>query len=174
MAHAEPRPARTSAQPVLLLLVLGVALAFRLWRINTLPPGFHFDESFEGLEAWRILTIPSYKPLFLEGNFGVPPLNAYANALSFWLGSLFGLGPGPMLMRMTSALFGTLGVLAVYGAAFELRLAAPRRNLSPAFPLLAAVTLAIMRWHIHFSRMGIEPVIVPLEWAAAIWLLLRG
>ena len=174
MAHAEPRPARTSAQPVLLLLVLGVALAFRLWRINTLPPGFHFDESFEGLEAWRILTIPSYKPLFLEGNFGVPPLNAYANALSFWLGSLFGLGPGPTLTRMTAALFGTLGVLAVYGAAFELRLAAPRRNLSPAFPLLAAVTLAIMRWHIHFSRMGIEPVIVPLEWAAAIWLLLRG
>ena len=34
--------------------------------------------------------------------------------------------------------------------------------------------LAVMRWHIHFSRMGIEPIIVPLIWAASIWLLLRG
>ncbi len=31
-----------------------------------------------------------------------------------------------------------------------------------------------MRWHVHFSRMGIEPILVPLEWAAATWLLLRG
>jgi len=31
-----------------------------------------------------------------------------------------------------------------------------------------------MRWHIHFSRMGIEPILVPLTWTAATWLLLRG
>lgn len=173
MAHALPRPRRTSAL-LLLLLVLGVALGFRVWDINTLPPGFHFDEAFEGLEAWRILTIPSYRPLFLEGNFGVPPLNAYANALIFWIGGRFGAAPGPTLMRVTAALLGVLGVLAVYGAAVELRYLDPRRRLSPAYPLLAASTLAIMRWHIHFSRMGIEPVIVPLEWAAATWLLLRG
>ncbi len=77
-------------------------------------------------------------------------------------------------MRITAAVFGVLGVLAVYAAACELRLLDPRRRLSTAFPLLAAAALAIMRWHIHFSRMGIEPVIVPLEWAAATWLLLRG
>lgn len=175
MAHAEPRRGRTSALPVLiLLLVLGVALGFRLWRINTLPPGFHFDEAFEGLEAWRILTLPSYKPVFLEGNFGVPPLNAYANALTFGIAGLFGALPGPTPMRITAALFGVLGVLAVYGAAGELRLLEPHHRLSPAFPLLAAGALAIMRWHVHFSRMGIEPVIVPLEWATATWLLLRG
>jgi hypothetical protein len=174
MAHAQSRHKRASGQLYGLLLVLGVALLFRLWQINTLPPGFHFDESFEGLEAWRILTTFNYKPLFLEGNFGVPPLNAYANALVFWVGGWFGIAPGPTLMRITAALFGVLGVLAVYGAAWELRLADPRRSLSPAFPLLAAGALAIMRWHVHFSRMGIEPVIVPLEWAGAIWLLLRG
>jgi hypothetical protein len=31
-----------------------------------------------------------------------------------------------------------------------------------------------MRWHIHFSRMGIEPILVPLVWTVATWLLLRG
>ncbi len=171
MARTFPRP-RRAPRLLLLLLVLGVALAWRLWRIESIPPGFHFDESFEGLEAWRILTIPSYKPIFLEGNFGVPPLNAYANAVTFWVGGLFGVAPGPTLMRITAALFGVLGVLAVYGAAVELRLLDARGRLSSAFPLLAAGVLAIMRWHIHFSRMGIEPIIVPLEWAAAVWLLL--
>ena len=32
----------------------------------------------------------------------------------------------------------------------------------------------MMRWHIHFSRIGIEPILVPLLWAGAVWLLLRG
>ena len=59
--------------------VLAVAAGLRLWQIDTIPPGFHFDEAFEGLEAWRIWTDPSYRPVFLAGNFGVAPANAYAN-----------------------------------------------------------------------------------------------
>jgi hypothetical protein len=157
------------------LIILLVALGLRLWQIDRLPPGFHFDESFEGLEAWRILTDPTYRPLFLTGNFGVPPLNAYANALTFALVQRLGGEAGPMAMRVTAALFGVLGVLAVYALAHELvRLPEPRIRLSLAFPLLAAATLALMRWHLHFSRMGIEPVIVPLIWASATWLLLHG
>ncbi len=157
---------------LIVLAILAVAAAFRLWRIDSLPPGFHFDESFEGLEAWRILTDPTYRPVFLTGNFGVPPLNAYANALMFGLFQLFGGEAGPTAMRVTAAVFGVLGVLAVFALGRELRRLEPA--LSPAFPFLAATVLAIMRWHVHFSRMGIEPVIVPLAWALATWLLLRG
>ena len=61
------------------MAVLAVAAGLRLWQIDTIPPGFHFDEAFEGLEAWRIWTDPSYRPVFLAGNFGVAPANAYAN-----------------------------------------------------------------------------------------------
>ncbi len=156
----------------LAVVVLGAAL-LRLWQIDTIPPGFHFDESFEGLEAWRILTDPAYRPVFLTGNFGVGPVNAYANALTFGLFRLFGGEAGPTAMRTTAAIFGVLGVIAVWGAANELRRLDPAR-LTAAFPLFAAAFLATIRWHIHFSRMGIEPIIVPLEWAAAIWLLLLG
>ncbi len=156
-----------------LAAILLVAGGLRLWRIDTLPPGFHFDESFEGLQAWRILTDSSYRPLFLTGNFGVPPLNAYANALAFGFVRLLGGEAGPTVMRATSALFGVLGVLAVYALGTELRRLDPQR-ITFAFPLLAAALLATMRWHIHFSRMGIEPILVPLLWAAATWLLLRG
>lgn len=157
---------------MLLLLILTVAAVLRLWQIGSIPPGFHFDESFEGLEAWRILTNPAYRPVFLMGNFGVPPLNAYANALMFGLFQAFGGEAGPTAMRVTAALFGVAGVAAVYLLAVEVRRLDP--TLPAAFPFLAAASLALMRWHIHFSRMGIEPVIVPLLWAGSAWLLLRG
>lgn len=175
---------------LLLALICGLALGLRLWQIDQLPPGFHFDEAFEGLEAWQILTDPTYRPVFLRGNFGVPPLNAYANAITFALWQLAGGEVGPTAMRVTAAVTGALSVLALYALAQELRslwLGArgatdgqtptsvqPSRTLSPAFPLWAAAVFAVMRWHIHFSRMGIEPVYVPLVWISATWLLLRG
>lgn len=156
-----------------LLLLAATAAILRLWQIDSIPPGFHFDESFEGLEAWRILTDPTYRPIFLTGNFGVTPANAYANAVMFGMFTLFGGEPGPTAMRVTAALFGVLGVVATWLAADELRrLGAPR--LTAVFPWLAAALLATLRWHIHFSRMGIEPILVPLATATALWLLLRA
>lgn len=168
------RPAGRSITFLLLATVLGLALLLRIWRIDSLPPGFHFDEAYEGLEAWRILTEPHYRPVFLEGNFGVTPLNSYANALTFGIGGALGVAPGPLLMRITAALFGVAGVAAVFLLARELRAHDRRERLTPAFPIFAAAALAVMRWHIHFSRMGIEPILVPLEWALATWLLLHG
>ena len=152
------------------LAIVVLAAVFRLWQIDSLPPGFHFDESFEGLEAWRILTDPTYRPVFLTGNFGVGPVNAYANALMFGLFTLFGGEAGSTAMRTTAALFGVLGVVATWADAVELRRLEQTR-MSDAFPLFDAALLATMRWHVHFSRMGIEPVIVTLETAAALWLL---
>lgn len=159
-----------------ILLIIVVAAGLRLWRIDAIPPGFHFDESFEGLEAWRILTDPTYRPIFLTGNFGVPPLNAYANAFTFGIFEALGGEAGPTAMRTTAAVFGILGVLTVFLLATELRRLDmwPVSSLSATFPLLAAGMLAVMRWHIHFSRMGIEPIIVPLIWTASTWMLLRG
>ena len=72
-----------ATRPYVFIAIVIVAATLRLWDIGQLPPGFHFDESFEGLEAWHILTDPTYRPVFLTGNFGVPPLNAYANAITF-------------------------------------------------------------------------------------------
>ena len=163
---------RIAVPGLALALILLVAAGLRLWHIDSLPPGFHFDESFEGLEAWRILTEPAYKPIFLTGNFGVTPLNSYANAMMFAVFGLFGGAAGPTAMRTTAAVFGILAVLAAYGLGAEM--CRIERRLSPAYALLAAAVLAVMRWHVHFSRMGIEPIIVPLVWAGATWLLLRG
>jgi hypothetical protein len=160
------------ARTLLLLLILAVAALLRLWQIDSIPPGFHFDESFEGVMAWRILVDPSFRPVFLTGNFGVAPLNAYANALMFGLFQFLGGEAGPTAMRVTAACFGVAGVAMVFGLAAEMRRHEP--NLPEAFPFLAAASLALMRWNIHFSRMGIEPILVPMFWAGSAWLLLRG
>jgi hypothetical protein len=179
------------ARRATLLAILLVAAFFRFWQIDLTPPGFHFDEAYEGVEAWRILTDSSYRPLFLSGNFGVAPLNAYANALMFGLFRLLGGEAGPTAMRVTAACLGVLSVLAVYALAAELQRLPGRirrqgdkvtqgpggtvtPSPSPAFPLFAAAALAVMRWHVHFSRMGIEPIFTPLLWATSMWLLLRG
>ncbi|MFN8490801.1 MAG: hypothetical protein U0350_24630 [Caldilineaceae bacterium] len=161
---------------LILVVILGVAIGLRLWRIDRVPPGFYFDESFEGLEAWRILTDPTYRPIFLTGNFGVDPLNSYANAGMFALFRRFGGEAGPVAMHVTAACFGVLAVLTLYGLAHELQRLEDKAKpkLSTAFPLLAMASLAVMRWHIHFSRMGIEPILTPLVWICATWLFLRG
>lgn len=163
------------APAIAIAFILAIAAWLRLWQIGSIPPGFHFDEAFEGLEAWRILTDSSYRPIFLTGNFGVPPLNAYANAATFAVTRAFGGVEGPTAMRTTAAFFGILGVLVVYALGHELvHLDRGSRSISHRMPLLAAASLAVMRWHVHFSRMGIEPVIVPLIWALSLYLLLFG
>lgn len=166
-----------------------LAAGLRLWQIQGIPPGFHLDESYQGLEAWRILNEPSYHPFYLRGNFGPLPANTYLNVLTFWLFSLFGGESGPIAMRSTAAFIGLLTVIAMYGLASELCrypwqinrywFDSTMPNQGPSnrlfvFPLIAATILAVMRWHVHFSRMGIEPIYVPLMWTASAWLLLHG
>ncbi|MEX1019509.1 MAG: hypothetical protein WDZ49_07615 [Litorilinea sp.] len=155
------------------LFFVGIAALLRLWALDQTPPGFHFDESFEGLEAWRILTQPDYRPLFLRGNFGVPVAFAYLTAGMFWLFQQLGLETGPLAMRTVAASVGIVSVPVLMGVARELGHygLVPRRAWLPV-ALASGGTLAGLRWHIHFSRMGIEPILGPLLWAASLWLLL--
>jgi 4-amino-4-deoxy-L-arabinose transferase-like glycosyltransferase len=145
-----------------LLLLTALAAGLRFWGLDRIPPGFHYDEAYEALEAWRVLTQPGYHPIFFPGNFGVEPLFIYLTSLAFRL-----FGETPAVMRGVAALLGTLTVPAVYALGRELVRADDR--IPPATPLLAAAALAIMRWHIHYSRVGIEPVLVPLLWALLLW-----
>jgi 4-amino-4-deoxy-L-arabinose transferase-like glycosyltransferase len=150
-----------------LLLITTLAAALRFWGLDRIPAGFHYDEAYEALEAWQVLTRPGYHPIFFPGNFGVEPLFIYLTSLAFWL-----FGQTPTVMRGVAALVGTLTVPIVYAAAAELARADER--IPPALPLLAAAVMATMRWHIHFSRVGIEPVLVPLFLALILWVLWRG
>jgi 4-amino-4-deoxy-L-arabinose transferase-like glycosyltransferase len=153
--------------PVALALITALAAFLRYWQLDTTPPGFHYDEAYEALEAWRVLTQPSYRPVFFTGNFGVDPMFIYLTAIAFRL-----FGAAPEVMRGVGAAVGTITVPALYLLAREWM--RRDRRLPPALPLLAALALAIQRWHITFSRMGIEPILVPLFLVLLLWAFARA
>lgn len=155
------------AAPATLFVVTALAAFLRYWQLDTTPPGFHYDEAFDALEAWRLLVDADYRPVFFAGNFGVEPMFIYLTAIAFRL-----FGATPEVMRGVGAAVGTLTVPALYMLAREW--IQTDRRLPPALPLLAALALAIQRWHITFSRMGIQPILLPLFLVLLLWAFLRA
>ena len=103
---------RTAIRFDLLLLTLITLLAafLRFYRLDAIPPGFHYDEAYEALEAWRVMTVPGYHPIFFPGNFGVEPLFVYLTSIAFRA-----FGADPQVMRGVAALLGTLTIPLIYG-----------------------------------------------------------
>ena len=153
--------------PLALLLITALAAFFRFWHLDRIPPGFHYDEAYEALEAWRVLSQRGYHPIFFPGNFGVEPMFIYLTSLAFRL-----FGVAPVVMRGVAALIGTLTVPVLYALGREL--VRSDRLMPTAMPLLAAFALAIMRWHVFFSRVGIEPILVPFLLTLMLWAFWRA
>ena len=61
---------------------------------------------------------------------------------------------------------------ALFGLGREMALTDQRFPMAAAW--LAAVSLAVMRWHIIFSRVGIEPILVPLFLVLILWAFWRA
>lgn len=150
-----------------LALITGLAAVLRFWQLAAIPPGFHYDEAYEALEAWRVLHQADYRPIFFPGNFGVEPMFIYLTSLAFRL-----FGESPAAMRGVAALIGTLTVPALYFLGRELARVDRRFSVSAAW--LAAIALATMRWHITFSRVGIEPILVPFFLVLILWTFWRA
>lgn len=150
-----------------LLLITLLAAALRFFDLAAIPPGFHYDEALEALEAWRVITRPDYHPIFFPGDFGLPPMFIYLVSLAFRF-----LPATPVVCRGVAALIGVLTVPAAYALGQEMVRADDR--LPRQLPWLAAAVLAVLRWHITFSRVAIEPILVPLFMAVILWALLAA
>ncbi len=152
----------------LLALAILLAIFFRLYLLDTIPPGLHFDEAYDGLEAGRILEGRGF-PIFFEGNFGEEPLSIYLVAGAFAI-----LGRSIFNIRLVSALAGILTIPALYLMVRELFWPQASRGVKAFLPSLSALSLALLYWHIHFSRLGIEPILTPLFATLASYHLWRG
>ena len=142
-----------------LLLVLIVGAAFRLWGLDSLPPGLALDEAAEGLDARAILN--GAHPVFLASNNGREPFFAY------WVAAVMAIfGPGVFSIRLAAALLGLLSLPAAY-LCF-------RALMGPRVALLGALALAISPWHLHLSRLGFRTVAEPLFASLAAYFLLRA
>jgi len=145
---------------LLLIAILLVALVLRTYQIDTIPNGCQSDEGNNGLDALRWLRGAPYTP-YAETNEGQATLFTYLIALYFRL-----FGVSVPTMRLVSATAGALTVLAFYVLA--------REFYGPRVGLAITALLAASRWHITFSRIVYEAIMVPLCEVLLFYFLWRG
>lgn len=174
-------------------LIVLIAIFFRLWLIDRIPPGLFGDEATDGLDALDVLA--GRGAVFFPANFGREGLHMWLVAGMFKL-----LGVTPLALRLPSAIAGILTAAATYWLGRELVGASVTWKIGkrlqidslpdsadppiyrPAdlslyrsiIPLLAALYLATSYWHVHFSRFGIRGVFTPLCGALAFAAFWRG
>jgi 4-amino-4-deoxy-L-arabinose transferase-like glycosyltransferase len=139
--------------------ILLVAAAFRLYHLDLVPPGLQHDEIFKAKGALRILD--GTLLVFSEPNAGELPLFMYLVALSFQL-----LGKNLLAIRLAAVACGLVGILACWLLAREL--------FGRWVGLLSAAFLAVSFWHVFDSRVGLEPITVPLMATLSFYFLWLG
>jgi len=139
-------------------LVLGALAAItifaallRYWQLTALPPGYWYDEAHKSLVALEIAR-GIQSPIYVTDNSGL-------EAGYFWLlAFVFKLfGPSYYGTRALSALLGTLTILLTFWTVRTLY-----RSRASLSPLISATLLSFLLWHVHWSRLGLETISVPL------------
>ncbi|HYU17903.1 MAG TPA: glycosyltransferase family 39 protein, partial [Chloroflexota bacterium] len=157
-----PRPALWPTRELAAVLVLtALGAAFRLYRLDELPPGLWWDEAVGGLEALKILRQPDYRPIYAAGLVN-------SGYLWFYLSAAFvnWLGPTPQALRLAALVGGVLYVPVMYGLG--------RQLFGPRAALPAAAIAAVLLWNVNFSRNGWSYAWTLTSDALAITLLARA
>jgi 4-amino-4-deoxy-L-arabinose transferase-like glycosyltransferase len=153
---------------IVLFLIIILAGLLRFPSLSRFPAGFSADEAVQGYTAYSVLkTGRDEWGQFLPLNprsFGdyKPPLYIYLTIPSI---ALFDLNE--FAVRLPSAIFGVLAVLAVFLLTQELFGIA-------VISLLAAFILAICPWHLVFSRGAIEANLTVFFFPMGFYFFLKG
>lgn len=144
------------ATKLLLIGIVILAAALRLYRLTQVPPGVNRDEASIGVTAYSLMTTGRdeygrFLPLSFE-SFGDWKLPLYIYTTIPFV-KIFGLSE--LAVRLPSALAGVASVAAIYFLAYALFVSEP-------IALLAALSLALMPWHIHISRVESEAIVAVL------------
>ena len=146
-----------------MLVSITVLAAFlRYWQITSLPPGFWYDEAHKSIVALEIVR-GLRAPIYVTDNQGIEA--GYFWLLAGWF-RLF--GPSYFGSRLLSALLGTLTIPLAFWTTRTLYRAHLNAN---AIGLVSAGGLGIVLWHVHWSRLGLETITVPLFAVAVLGVL---
>lgn len=133
----------------LLIIALLLGSILRLYQLGILPNALTWDEAALGYNAYSIIKtgrdeFGKFLPLVFK-SFG-----DYKPGLYVYLAipSIFIFGLTEFATRLPSALAGILAILGVYLLTKELFPIPRTKHLAQ----LSALSLALMPWHIHFSR----------------------
>jgi len=149
-----------------LVLLILLAAFLRFYHLHDIPVGLDADEAEKGWEARRVVSGEQY-PIFFTAGYGAEPMHYYATALSL---RVFGIRA--FSVRFGSAVAGLLLVPVIYLLARELFV--PPGKPPSLVPILSAFWVATSYWHLTYSRIGMEPVYLPLFASATAYLLWRG
>jgi hypothetical protein len=146
------------------LLLIGaitiVAFCIRFIDVEIHPYSFMNDEGEFGNNAACLLT-GECRNIFYVGWAGQPMLNFLPAAINIGL-----LGRTALAVRLSSVMIGVLAVLAVYLCAREI--------FNKRVAWVAALLLAALPVHVHFSRLGVANIVDSLTSTLILWLLFRG
>ena len=145
---------------LLLLLILGLAFFLRTFRFADLPFGTWYDEAENGLQALRVLESGDFRPVYVNSTHA-PAHYVYLIAATFKA-----FGASTQSVRLVSVAMGMGTVLAGYlfGREFFGRIGG----------LLLATLLAVSRWDVNLSRIGMYNISTPLFALLTMGFLLRG
>ncbi len=147
------------APALALLAIVLLGAWFRLYLNGAIPLEMGFDLASKYFDSLAIAR--GEYAIFFPARLGREGLFFYSVAL---VGRLVGMTKATL--HLTSALFGTLTIVAVYFLAQEV--------LGRPSGLLAAFLLATNRWHIVLSRTGFRAAAMPLCTALALHALIRA
>lgn len=153
---------------IFLLVIILIGGAFRFYNLTSNPPALNWDEVAIGYNAYSILKTG-------KDEFGKPfpvyfrSLNDYKRPVYIYatVGSIALFGFNDFAVRFPAAFFGTLTIVALYFLTYELL-----KNRTIA--LLSAFLLAIVPWHIQFSRAAFESTLGLFLTACGVLFSLRG
>ena len=156
-----PRAWRLSRPTVIWVVGLTlVALAARAWDTTHIPVVLTGDEGSAGLSAMRFVT-GAANNLFSIGWYSFPSLYFFIQSLSIRL-----LGPTIAALRLPSAMAGALTVAGLYLLG--------RVMFGHKTGLAAAILLAGLHFHLHFSRIGLNNIWDGLSYVIVLGALWHG
>lgn len=141
---------------LILLTIVVLAAILRLYKITDIPPGVNRDEASIGVTAYSLMKTGRDEygrlfPLSFE-SFGDWKLPLYIYTTIPFV-KIFGLSE--LAIRLPSALAGIASVAGIYFLTYLL-------FASETVGLLAALSLSLMPWHIHISRVESEAIVAVL------------
>ncbi len=145
-------------EAIALILILLLASFFRLWQIDSIPPGIYPDEAVNATNA-----VLEPGRIFYKDNNGREGFYINLIGLSF---KLFGISR--FSLKAISISCGILTVFGVYLMAKELF------ERSRIIPLLSAFFLAISFWPVNFSRIAFRANMVPFLLTFSFYFLFKG
>src|SRR5512137_918587 len=136
-----------------LVITLLIAAFLRLWQLDTLPPGLHYDEAADTIIAQQIARGES-APIFVAAYTGKEVLFFYWAAAWMKL-----VGPTVFAMRLAAALLGVLTVAVTTWTVDQLFASRRQKSFgSEGVALLATIFIATSFWHVLLSRLGFRSI----------------